>query len=66
MTLLLILIVIAVIVYFVVSSGDDEGTDETPSEDETTSLWQGEPGAAVLVAGDPALGAPPVVFLKSA
>ena len=65
MTLLVILIIIGAIVYFVFIAGDEEGTDETPSPDEeTTSMWQGEPGAAVLVAAAP--GAQPQIVIPGA
>lgn len=55
------------IVWFVLTSGDDEGTDETPApEEETTSMWDGEAGGTLLVAGDPARGIPPRLVVRPA
>jgi hypothetical protein len=63
--LLVLLIVIAAILYFVFVAGDDEGTDETPAPEETTSMWQGEPGASLLLA-DAGRDVAPVLILRSA
>lgn len=42
------------IVYFVMTSGEDTDTEDTPAPEETTSMWQGEPGGHVFViAGTP-------------
>ncbi|HEX2293788.1 MAG TPA: hypothetical protein VHN37_00590 [Actinomycetota bacterium] len=62
----MILLIIAVIVYFVVTSGDDEGTEDTPTGEETTSQWEGEPGAALVLAGDADGAVPPRVIVRAA
>lgn len=47
-------------------TAEDDGTDETPSPEETTSMWEGEPGSVILLAdgGSPAVS--PVLILRSA
>lgn len=49
-------------------TGDDTGTEETPSpEEETTSLWQGEPQPfRLVVAGVPIDGYEAGATLRSA
>lgn len=47
-------------------TAEDDGTDETPSPEETTSMWEGEPGAAILLANAGSPDFSPVLILRSA
>lgn len=53
------------IVYFVMTSGEDTA-EETPSPEETTSMWQGEPGPAVVLAASAPADLEALVTLRSA
>lgn len=61
----MILIIIGVIVYFVMTS-DEDTPEETPSPEETTSMWQGEPGPAVVLAATAPADLEALVTLRSA
>jgi hypothetical protein len=63
--LLVLLIIIGVIVYFVMTSGEDTA-EETPSPEETTSMWQGEPSPALVLAATAPADLETLATLRSA